>query len=171
MLSHRVTRIALVVGVLAAATVIDVSPALAAAGDSITGNYTRRSGTSAECFRTGFSVQTTASGTSGSFTQVGYRCDGGGYTGNFVTADISCLVISGSQATFSGLITSAGGIYAGHRSIREGSIDNSSPSSPANPDRTVTGRSVSQPPACDTPPPAAAFSPITAGDIRITSGT
>lgn len=142
----------------------------AAVGDSITGNYTRRSGTSSECFRTGFSVETTASGTSGSFTQVGYRCDGGGYTGNFVTADITAWS-SGSQATFSGLITSAGGIYAGHRSIREGSIDNSTPSAPANPDRTVIGRSLTHPPACDTPPPAAAFSPITAGDIRITRGT
>jgi hypothetical protein len=161
-----------VAGVLfAGSALVNVSPAHAAAGDSIIGNYTRQSGASADCFRTGFNVQTTASGTSGTYTEVGYRCDGSGYNGNFVTADITCLVVSGSEAVFSGPITSAGGIFAGNRSIREGSIDNSMPSSPANPDRAVTGRSATQPPSCDTPPPPSAFGPIIAGDIQITHGS
>ena len=146
------------------------SPGQAAAGDAVTGNYIRHSASDqTECLRTGYYVQTTASGTTGQYTQVGYRCDGSGYTGNYVTAEITCLVVSGSQATFAGRITSAGGLFAGFTTVRETAIDNSSPSSPVAPDRAGT-ELLSGGPACSPGLPLSATVPIDAGDIRVTRG-
>ena len=146
------------------------SPAHAAVGDSVTGNYVRHSSVdSGECLRAGYNVETTASGTTGTYTQVGYRCDGTGYTGNYVSAEITCLVVSGSQATFAGRITSAGGTFAGFRSVRETAIDNSAPASPVPPDRAGT-EPLSSDPTCSPALPINATVPIHAGDIRVTRG-
>lgn len=146
------------------------SPAQAAVGDSVSGNYVRHSSVdSRECLRTGYNVQTTASGTTGQYTQVGYRCDGSGYTGNHVSAEITCLVVSGSQATFAGRITSSGGTFAGFTSVRETGFDNSTPTSPVPPDRAGT-ELLSTGPTCSPAPPLNATVPIDAGDIRVTRG-
>lgn len=142
----------------------------AAAGDSVSGGFVRHSTSDpTECFAVAFNVQDAETGASGTFVQVGYRCDGSGNTGNFVVADISCLVVSGSHATFSGVPTAAGGFFAGVPTITEGVIDNSTPSSPSSPDRAVTVRTKAAP-SCALALPASAFAPIDAGDIRVAAG-
>jgi hypothetical protein len=163
-------RALLVAGVVAVPAVAGAPMAHAAVGDAASGGFVRHSTSDpTECFAVAFNVEDAGSGPSGTFVQVGYRCDGSGYTGNFVVANISCLVVSGSQATFSGVPTATGGFFTGVTSITEGVIDNSTPSSPSSPDRAVTARTKAAP-SCALTIPANAYANIDAGDLRVTRG-
>jgi hypothetical protein len=163
-------RALLAAGVIAVPAVAGAPAAHAAAGDAASGGFVRHSTADpTECFAVAFNVQDAGSGASGTFVQVGYRCDGSGYTGNFVVASISCLVVSGSQATFSGAPVAVGGFFTGFSAITEGVIDTATPSSPSSPDRAVTARTKAAP-SCALTIPANAYANIDAGDLRVTRG-
>lgn len=162
-----VSRALLASGTLAVTVLLGVPVAHAATGDLVSGAFVRRSTSDpTECFAASFGVSTGPSGTTGTFVQVGYRCDGSGDTGNFVIADIDCLVISGRQAAFAGAIVFGGGIFADFAYIREGVMD----LSPGRPDTAVTGRSRTTPP-CALIPAAAGYGTVESGEIIVISGS
>ncbi len=86
--------------------------------------------------------------------------------GQFVIADIDCLVVSGRQAAFAGAIVLGGGIFADFRYIRAGVMD----LSPGRPDTAVTGRSRTTPPRALVPA-AVEYGTVDSGDIMVISGS
>ena len=164
---RRVSRALLASGTLAVTALMGVPAAHAATGDLVAGAFVRQSTSDpTECFAASFGISTGDSGTTGTFVQVGYRCDGSGDTGNFVIADIDCLVVSGRQATFAGAIVSGGGIFADFAFVRQGVMD----LSPGRPDTAVTARSRTKPP-CALIPAAAGYGAVESGEIIVISGS
>ena len=162
-----VCRALLASGTLAVTALMGVPAAHAATGDLVSGAFVRQSTSDpTECFAASFGVSTGDSGTTGTFVQVGYRCDGSGETGNFVIADIDCLVVSGRQAAFSGAIVLGGGFFADFAFIREGVMD----LSPGRPDTAVTVRSRTRP-QCALVPAAAGYGAVESGEIIVISGS
>ena len=164
---RRVSSALLASGTLAVTALMGVPAAHAATGDLVAGAFVRQSTSDpTECFAASFGVSTGDSGTTGTFVQVGYRCDGSGDTGNFVIADIDCLVVSGRQAAFAGAIVLAGGFFADFAFIREGVMD----LSPGRPDTAVTFRSRTRP-SCALVPAATVFGAVESGEIIVISGS
>ncbi len=162
-----VSRALLASGTLAVTALMGMPAAHAATGDLVAGAFVRQSTSDpTECFAASFGVSTGPSGTTGTFVQFGYRCDGSGDTGNFVIADIDCLVVSGRQAAFAGAIVFGGGIFADFAFIRAGVMD----LSPGRPDTAVTGRSRTTPP-CALVPAAAGYGAVESGEIIVISGS
>ena len=162
------SRSLLASGILAVAALMGVPAAHATTGDLVSGAFVRQSiSDPTECFAVSFGVSTGPSGTTGTFVQVGYRCDGSGDTGNFVVADIDCLVVSGRQAAFAGPIVSGGGFFGPDFAfVREGVMD----LSPGRPDTAVTGRSRTRG-SCSPVPAGVEFGAVESGEIIVISGS
>lgn len=162
----KLIRVLLVTGVLLGSMAAGSEPALAAAGDEVFANYTKVSGEF--CYRQTVNAKTTASGTSGTVYWIQFHCDGSGYTGRWYNGTVHCLLVSGNTALVHGPITGGSAeltVFAGFSLKLE---DNSSPSAPQSPDRSVAVVWAGVPTCSSTVPHAP--SPILAGDIDVTQG-
>ena len=161
----RIARLLLMTGVLLGSMAVGSQPAMAAVGDEVHANYIAGSGEF--CYRQTVDAKTTASGTSGTVYWVQYYCGGRGYTGRWYTGRVDCLQVSGNTALVHGPITGGSEqlIAFGGFSVRL--EDNSSPSSPHNPDR-ATFLIWGGIPSCSSTVPHAP-NPILAGDIDVTA--
>ena len=135
----------------------------------VTANVWRHSVNPGECIRTAYSAKVDSSGnTSGSISTVQFPCDdAGNATGpsdGLLRGTVSCLDVSGNNIVISGPITQqSGSLDGGYPAYQDQSTDNSTPSSPPNPDTDVISRLFGV--TCS--PVLVSQAPLFSGDVRI----
>lgn len=173
-LRWRSTRLLSAVAVLVAAMASGVPSAHADTGDQVLGNYTTGAAPQEICSRQTIDAKATASGTSGTYWYIEYRCDGSGYTGTYFSGTIDCIDAVGSRAVVGGSITTKSANLQNPKGFGLLLNDNTLPSSPTAPDRVGLLISTVGAPTCPQVKESLSFGGsgnlVTSGDIKVVDG-